>query len=82
MRELNCMLFIRKNVKYDVYIPVIYKNVRSKNGSVAFSLDDPEVVDTEYHFNEGGYTYGYGDLDSLYNDVVKHYERRYTIVEK
>ncbi len=74
--------FSNRDIKYDVYTPVIYKNVRSKNNSIAFTLDDPEVVDTKYRFNEGGYTYGYGDLDSLYNDVVKYYERRYTIVEK
>ena len=62
---------------------VIYKNVRSKNNSISFTLNDALVVDTEYHFNEGGYTYGYGDIDSLYNDVIKHYEDKgYKIEEK
>ena len=75
--------FSNSSIKYDVYMAVIYKNVRSKNNSISFTLNDALVVDTEYHFNEGGYTYGYGDIDSLYNDVIKHYEDKgYKIEEK
>ena len=75
--------FSNSNIKYDVYMAVIYKNVRSKNNSISFTLNDALVVDTEYHFNEGGYTYGYGDIDSLYNDVIKYYEKKgYKIEEK
>ena len=62
---------------------VIYKNVRSKNNSIAYTLDDPEVVDTIYNFNEGGYTYGYDSIESLYNDIIKYYEgKNFKIVEK
>lgn len=74
--------FSNSDIKYDVYVPVIYKNVKSKNGSISFSLNNGSITDTEYHFNEGGYTYGYGDIESLYDDIIKPYEKRYKIVEK
>ena len=75
--------YSNSDIKYDVYIAVIYKNVRSKNNSIAYTLDDPEVVDNIYNFNEGGYTYGYDSIESLYNDIIKYYEgKNFKIVEK
>ena len=75
--------YSNSDIKYDVYMAVIYKNVRSKNNSIAYTLDDPEVVDTIYNFNEGGYTYGYDSIESLYNDIIKYYEgKNFKIVEK
>ena len=75
--------YSNSDIKYDVYMAVIYKNVRSKNNSIAYTLDDPEVVDTIYNFNEGGYTYGYDSIESLYNDIIKYYEEKnFKIVEK
>ena len=75
--------FSNSDIKYDVYTAVIYKNVKSRNNSIAYTLNHASVVDTEFHFNEGGYTYGYGDIESLYNDVIKYYEEKgYKIVEQ
>lgn len=75
--------FSNSDIKYEVYIPVIYSNVRSKNNSISYTLDNANVVDTEYHFNEGGYTYGYENMESLYNDVIKYYEKKnFKILEK
>lgn len=68
--------------KYTVYIPVVYKNVKTKNNSIAFSLGEGTIKAPEYQFNGGNYTYGYGDLITLYNSVIRGYEKGYKIVEK
>ena len=65
-----------------LYIPIVYKNVRTKSNSIAFSLDNGEMSAPEYHFNDTNYSYGYTDLDTLYNEVIKQYEKNYKIVQK
>lgn len=67
---------------HTIYIPVIYKNVKSKNNSISFSLSEGEISAPEYYFNNSNYSYGYNDLDTLYNEVIKTYENDYKIVEK
>ena len=68
--------------KYTIYIPIIYKNVKTKNNSIAFSLSEGSISAPEYYFNDSNYSYGYSDLDTLYNEVIKKYENGYKIVEK
>lgn len=67
---------------HTIYIPVIYKNVKTKNNSISFSLNEGDISAPEYHFNDSNYSYGYTDLDILYNEVIKQYEKDYKIVEK
>lgn len=67
---------------HTIYIPIKYKNVKKKNSFISFSLTDGEIVDTEYHFNDSDYSYGYNNLDVLYEEVIKPYEKTYKIVEK
>ena len=74
--------FANSDNKYTVYIPISYKNVKKKNNSIAFYLDNGEIVAPEYHFNDSEYSYGYTDLDTLYNEVIKQYKGDYKIVEK
>ena len=70
--------------KHILYVPIKYKNVKNKNNSIAFSLDNGRIVAPEYYFNEAQteYTYGYTDIDTLYNIVIKKYENKYTITQK
>lgn len=68
--------------KYTIYIPIVYKNVKTKNNSISFSLGEGTIKAPEYQFNGGSYTYGYGDLDTLYNELIKQYDKGYKIVEK
>lgn len=67
---------------YTVYIPIKYKNVKKKSNSIAFYLDNGEISAPEYHFNDSNYSYGYADLDTLYNETIKEFEKDYTITEK
>lgn len=67
---------------HTVYIPIKYKNVKKKSNSIAFYLDNGEISAPEYHFNDNNYSYGYADLDTLYNEVIKEFEKDYTITEK
>ena len=89
--KTNCVIPIYKaeyiNIsnaedKHIIYIPVIYKNVKTKNSSIAFSLSEGEISAPEYHFNDSNYSYGYGDFDTLYNEVIKQYEEEYKIEVK
>ncbi len=68
--------------KHTLYIPIIYKNVKSKNNSIAFSLGEGEISAPEYSLNGSNYVYGYTDLNTLYNEVIKQYEKDYKISEK
>ena len=68
--------------KHTLYIPIVYKNVKSKNSSIAFSLKEGEISAPEYSFNGTNSSYGYTDLDTLYNEVIKQYESDYKISEK
>ena len=76
--------FMNNDEKYIVYIPVKYRNVKNKNNSIAFSLDNGEIVGDKYFFDEEQteYTYGYSNLDDLYNKIIKQYESNYKITEK
>lgn len=67
-----------------VYIPVKYEDVKTKYNSISIYLNDGEIVGPEYYFNleHSEYAYGYKDLDTLYNELIKPYEKNYRIVEK
>lgn len=69
---------------HTVYIPIKYEDVRSKYNSISLYLDDGEIVAPEYYFNleHSEYSYGYKDMETLYNELIKQYEKDYTIKEK
>lgn len=68
--------------KHTLYIPIVFKNVRKRNNSIVFYLDNGKISAPEYHFNEDNYSYGYTDFDTLYNEIIKKYEKDYKIIEK
>ena len=70
------------NDKHTVYIPITYKNVKTKNNSISYSLDEGEISASEYYFNDNNYTYGFDDLSTLCIELVKKYENDYKIVKK
>lgn len=74
--------FYNKEEKYTIYIPIEFKNVKKKNNSIAFYLDNGKINAPEYHFNEDNYSYGYDNFDTLYNEIIKKYEKDYKIIEK
>ena len=74
--------FYNKEEKYTIYIPIEFKNVKKKNNSIAFYLDNGRINAPEYHFNGDNYSYGYNDFDTLYNEIIKKYEKDYKIIEK
>ena len=74
--------FSNSDDKHILYIPIEFKNVKKKNNSIAFYLDNGRISAPEYHFNEDNYSYGYTNLDTLYNEIIKKYEKDYKIIEK
>lgn len=74
--------FYNKEEKYTIYIPIEFKNVKKKNNSIAFYLDNGRINAPKYHFNGDNYSYGYNDFDILYNEIIKKYEKDYKIIEK
>lgn len=74
--------FSNNSDTHTIYIPIIFKNVRKKSNSIAFYLDNGKISAPEYHFNEHNYSYGYSNLDTLYNELIKKYEKNYRIIEK
>lgn len=76
--------FMNNDERIVLYVPIKYTNVKNKNNSIAFSLDNGEIVAPEYYFDETqtDYTYGFTDMDSLYDKVIKQYEKNYKITQK
>lgn len=75
--------FFNKDEKYTLYVPFIYKNVKTRNNSISYSLDDGELSAPEYHFaNSSDYSYGYDMFETLYNEIIKPFEKDYKITEK
>ena len=76
--------FMGEGDKYTLYVPIKYNNVKNRNSSIAFSLDNGEIIAPEFYFNEAqtDYTYGYSDLDTLYKEVISKYEKNYKITQK
>jgi len=68
---------------YNIYIPVTYEDVKSKNNSIAFSLGKGTIDAPEYYFNleHSDYAYGYQELDALNTDILNKYNG-YKIEEK
>ena len=74
--------FTNSSDSYTLYIPISYRNVRKKNNSIAFYLDNSDIASEKYYFNDDDYSYGYSDLDTLYKEVIKSFEDNYKIEEK
>ena len=74
--------FTNSSDSYTLYIPVSYKNVRRKNNSITFYLNNSEIASEKFYFNDDDYSYGYSDLDTLYKEVIKPFEDDYKIEEK
>ena len=68
---------------YTIYVPVTYKNVKTKNNSIAYSLGRGTIDAPEYYFNleHSDYAYGYQELDALNTDILNKYNG-YKIEEK
>ena len=75
--------FFQPEHTYTIYIPVTFKNVKSKNNSIALSLGNGKIEAPEYYFNleHSDYAYGYQDLDSLNEEIINNYSD-YSIEEK
>ena len=74
--------FTNSSDSYTLYIPVSYRNVRKKNNSITFYLNNYVIASDEYYFNDSNYSYGYDDFNTLYNEVIKPFEDDYKIEEK
>ena len=73
--------FFHQENQYTVYIPILFENIES---NVIFSLGNPTLKAPEYYFNseKTSYTYGYGSMDDVYNEVIVPLKTDYQISEK
>lgn len=71
-------------ITYTLYIPVIYENIKVEHGSIAHDIANAKVSAPQYFFNleHTEYSVGYQDIDKLYDDLIKQYEKEYTITKK
>ena len=69
---------------YILYVPVIYENIKISHDSIANSISNAKVSAPKYYFNleHSEYSFGYQDLDKLYEEVIKPLEDNYTITKK
>ena len=88
--EGNRLIPIYKNVytngtiTYELYIPVIYENIKVDHGSIAHDVSNARVEAPKYYLNleKTEYVVGYENLNSLYDSLIKQYEKEYTITKK
>ena len=68
---------------YTIYVPVTFKDVKTKNNSIAFSLGKGVIDAPEYYFNleHSDFAYGYQDLEALDTEIRNKYND-YNIVEE
>lgn len=86
----NMLVPIYKNVytngsiSYELYIPVIYENLKVNHGSIAHDVGNARVEAPKYYFNleKTEYAVGYDDIDKLYDELLKKYEKEYTVTQK
>lgn len=86
----NMLIPVYKNVytngtmSYELYVPVIYENVRVEHGSIAHDIGNAKVLAPKYYFNleHSEYAIGFESIDNLYDEVLKKYENVYTITKK
>ena len=73
--------FFHQENQYTVYIPVRYIDVKNET---YLSLGKGTIEAPEYYFNaeQTSYTYGYGSMDDVYNNVIQPLSGEYTITEK
>jgi len=81
--EVTYQDFFESEYKYTIYVPVTFKDVKTKNHSIAFSLGKGIIDAPEYYFNleHSDYAYGYQELETLNSDIRNKYNT-YTIVEE
>ena len=66
-----------------VYVPIKYKNIKSSR-AIVFELDNPSIDAPEFYLDgeHTEYTYGYGDMETLVNEVIEPLKKEYTVTEK
>lgn len=86
----NMLIPIYKNVytngtmSYELYVPVIYENIKVDHGSIAHDIGNSNIIAPKYYLNleKTEYTIGYESIDSLYDSVIRSYEKDYKITKK
>ena len=71
------------NTDVYLYVPIKYENIKS-NRALVFELDNPSIDAPEYYLDADHteYTYGYGDMETLVNEVIEPLKKEYTVTEK
>lgn len=67
-----------------IFTAVEYKDVTRRHDSIAFGLDNGEIIAKEYYFNmdHSEYTYGYQESEVLYKELIEPLKDKYEIEEK
>lgn len=74
--------FFNPDNRYTVYVPLLYENATMNSYNV---FQNPQIDTPEYYFNDEktSYTYGYTNIDDIYNNVVKtHVDQGFKLSEE
>ena len=73
--------FFHQENTYTVYIPILYENIKKTDFN---KFQNPQLKAPEYYFNseKTSYTYGYGSIDDIYNNIIKPLESDYKLSSK
>ncbi len=73
--------FFHQENQYTVYIPILFENIEK---NIIFSLGNAKLKAPEYYFNseKTSYTYGYENMDKVYEEVIAPLKDEYKISEK
>lgn len=66
-----------------IYVPIKYEDLR-KGSSIVFQLDNGKIEAPEYYLTEdkSEFTYGYEDIETFENEVIKPLESKYQVSQK
>ena len=81
--RVNYYKFPNKEIRSTVYVPMVYENINKNQFIDKFA--NHKIKATEYYFDaeQISYTYGYGSIEEVYNNVVKPLaDDGYVITEK
>ncbi|MBQ6497605.1 MAG: hypothetical protein IJI58_02690 [Bacilli bacterium] len=66
-----------------IYVPIKYEKLK-RGTSLVFQLDNGKVEAPEYYLTEdkSEFTYGYNDIETFENEVIKPLEKKYQVTKK
>lgn len=90
-KDSNILILVYKSTykidenTYTVYTPFVYENIEANSsGNISLNLQSGDIKGETIYLgsDKSKYSYGYSDMEILYNELVKPHEKNYKIIEK